>query len=251
MAEQRTQRVLVVGAGSGIGRAVAEDFGRTGARLVVAGRSTEGLEETSRLINSGPGTSTATVIDITDRDQVHERIASAVDWLDGLDIAVNTAGVLGPKGPIGDLPADAWELTVGTNLTGLFHCLQAEITAMREDGGAIVNVASNLGAHGRVAGMAAYISSKAAVSALTRVAALDHIADGIRINAVSPGPIDTEMSIRPGESRQDRDRRVATTNPSGRVGTLAEVVAAIRYLTSPEAGFHVGTDLVIDGGATA
>lgn len=250
MSEQSLLRVLVVGAGSGIGRAVAARYGRDGAQVALVGRSADGLDRTASLIADTPGVARALVADVTDHDQLRRQIAAAVDWLGGLDVAINTAGVIGPKLPTAEIPHSAWETTLSTNLTGVFVAMQAEIAAMRS-GGAIVNVASNLGAHGRVPGLAAYVTSKAAVSALTRVAALDHIADGIRINAVSPGPIDTAMSIRPGESRDERDARIATTNPSGRVGSLDEVVDAIRYLASPAAGYHVGTDLVLDGGATA
>jgi NAD(P)-dependent dehydrogenase (short-subunit alcohol dehydrogenase family) len=99
--------------------------------------------------------------------------------------------------------------------------------------------------------MAAYGATKAAVSALTRGAALDHIGDGIRINAISPGPFDTTMSLRPGETAKDRATRLRETNPAGRVGTLDEAAAAVLWLCSSEAGFTVGHDLVLDGGATA
>jgi len=103
----------------------------------------------------------------------------------------------------------------------------------------------------RLAGLGAYVATKAALSALTRNAALDHIGEGIRINAVSPGPSDTPMSSRPGETRADRDARIYDQLPAGRVASLSEIASAVLYLASPEAGFVVGTDLVIDGGATA
>jgi NAD(P)-dependent dehydrogenase (short-subunit alcohol dehydrogenase family) len=99
--------------------------------------------------------------------------------------------------------------------------------------------------------LGAYAASKAAVSALTRAAAREYIADGIRINAISPGPIDTPMSLRPGETGADRDARLADALPAGRAGTVGEAAAAVLWLASPEAGFTVGHDLVIDGGATA
>src|SRR5690606_4185980 len=105
--------------------------------------------------------------------------------------------------------------------------------------------------HMRLAGLGAYVATKAAVSALTRNAALDHIREGIRINAVSPGPADTPMSYGPGEDRADRDARMREQLPAGRVGHLEEIAAAVLYLASPEAAFLIGTDLVVDGGATA
>lgn len=118
-------------------------------------------------------------------------------------------------------------------------------------GGTVVNVAANLGAHQRRPGLAGYIATKAAVSALTRAAALDHIAEGVRINAVSPGPIDTTMSLRPGETHHDRTARLKTTNPSGRVGRLDEITSAILWLASDESSYVVGADVVVDGGASA
>jgi len=99
--------------------------------------------------------------------------------------------------------------------------------------------------------MAAYGAAKAAVSALTRTAALEYIRDGVRINAVTPGPMDTPMSLRPGETEAERAERVRRELPAGRVGSLAEFSAAVRYLASPESAFTVGHDLVLDGGATA
>jgi NAD(P)-dependent dehydrogenase (short-subunit alcohol dehydrogenase family) len=99
--------------------------------------------------------------------------------------------------------------------------------------------------------MAAYAATKAAVTALIRAAALDHIGDGIRINAISPGPMDTAMSLRPGETSADRAQRLQDTNPAGRVGTFEEAAAAVLWLCSSESGFTVGHDLVLDGGATA
>jgi NAD(P)-dependent dehydrogenase (short-subunit alcohol dehydrogenase family) len=117
--------------------------------------------------------------------------------------------------------------------------------------GAIVNIASNIGAHSRREGFGAYAASKAAVSALTRTAAREYIGDRIRINAVSPGPTDTPMSLRPGETEADRAARLKTALPIGRVGALEEVTAAVLWLASSEAGFTVGHDLVVDGGATA
>jgi NAD(P)-dependent dehydrogenase (short-subunit alcohol dehydrogenase family) len=115
----------------------------------------------------------------------------------------------------------------------------------------IVNTASNLGAHRRQPGLGAYVASKAAVSALTRTAALEYIGEGIRINAISPGPSDTPRSMRPGETEADRAERLKSANPSGRVGALDEIAAAVLYLASPDAAYTVGTDLVVDGGASA
>ncbi len=139
------------------------------------------------------------------------------------------------------------------NVTGVFLALRAGIRQMRTQptGGAIVNIASAFGVHTRSPGAAAYSASKAAVSVLTRGAALDHIRDGVRINAVSPGAVETPMSLRPGEDDAARAARARTTLPLGRISTTDEVAAAVLSLASDDATSVVGTDLVVDSGATA
>lgn len=165
---------------------------------------------------------------------------------------MNCAGTLTALGSVGDIDERRWMTQLEVNVTGTFLSMKHEIAHMRRaGGGVIVNVASTLGSHRRVPGMGAYVTTKAAVSALTRNAAIDHAADAIRINAISPGPIDSPMSYRPGETRADRDTRINQQLPIGRVGTLEEVAAAVLYLASPEAGFLIGADLVLDGGAAA
>jgi NAD(P)-dependent dehydrogenase (short-subunit alcohol dehydrogenase family) len=146
----------------------------------------------------------------------------------------------------------AWDRQVAVNLTGVFLTMKHEITHMRASGGGvIINTASTLGAHMRLPFLGAYAATKAAVSTLTRAAAREYIGAGIRINAISPGPIDTPMSLRPGETEADRNQRLKDALPIGRPGTLSEAAAAVLWLASPHAGFTVGHDLVIDGGATA
>src|SRR5690606_12231646 len=132
-----------------------------------------------------------------------------------LDVAVNNAGVLGAPGPLDRLSEDEWSSVLATNLTGVWTCMKYELALMREGkGGAIVNMAANIGAHMTIPYLSAYTASKAAVSALTRVAALECIADGIRVNAVSPGLVDTDMSLFPGEGRARRDARVKGAIPA-------------------------------------
>lgn len=141
---------------------------------------------------------------------------------------------------------------IDTNLTGTWLAMKHQIAEMRTSGGgAIVNISSNLGTHMRLAGLGAYAVSKAAVGTLTRAAARDHIAEGVRINSVSPGPVDTSMSSRPGESAADKADRMKEQVPAGRAGAPEEIAAAVLHLASPEAAFTVGADLVLDGGITA
>ncbi|WP_326947163.1 MULTISPECIES: glucose 1-dehydrogenase [unclassified Amycolatopsis] len=241
--------VLVTGGSSGIGRATAKAFAAEGATVVVAGRDERRLASAVQEIG---GSASAVVADVTDSADVARMVETVVERHGGLDVAFNNAGILGEPAPAGDLREDVFDAVIGTNLTGTWLCMKHEIAHMRaHGGGAIVNMASNIGAHGRIPGMAAYAASKAAVSVLTRTAARDHVRDGVRINAVSPGPTDTEMSLRPGETDADRAARLETAIPLGRVGATAEVAAAVLWLASAEAGFTVGHDLVVDGGATA
>ncbi|MEV4756276.1 glucose 1-dehydrogenase [Micromonospora sp. NPDC049559] len=243
---------LVTGGGTGIGRAVARALAREGAAVAVAGRSGAPLDETVRLVEAAGGRALAVPTDVTRPDDLERLVARTVDHHGGLDVAVNAAGIFTATGPVGDVDAQEWERLVAVNLTGLLFSMRYEIGWMRANGGGvIVNISSNLGAHRRRPGIGAYVATKAAVSALTRNAALDHIGDGIRINSVSPGAVDTPMSLRPGETPEDRAARLATQVPIGRVGGLDEVTAAVLYLASPEAAFAVGTDLVLDGGVAA
>jgi NAD(P)-dependent dehydrogenase (short-subunit alcohol dehydrogenase family) len=253
MSDRFTDRsVLVTGAGSGLGRAIARAFAAEGASVVVAGRSRDPLERTVALIEESGGTAAAHPADVTSSDDVRALVRRSADLFGGLDIAVNNAGIFRGGQPVADLPEADWHALLDVNVTGLLHCLQAEIDQMRAgNGGAIVNIASNLGAHRRAPGIAGYIASKAAVSALTRAAALDHIQEGIRINAVSPGASDTSMSLRPDESVEDRAVRMKQHSPLGRVSDTAEIAAAVLYLASPAAASVVGADLVVDGGAAA
>jgi NAD(P)-dependent dehydrogenase (short-subunit alcohol dehydrogenase family) len=231
--------VLITGGGGAIAQVIAEAFTKQGGTVVRAGRTSDG----------SPDWITA---DVTDSESVAAMVDTIVNRHGRLDIAVNAAGVFARPAPVADVDPTAWASVIDVNLTGVFHCMKHEIAAMKKQGGgAIINIGSNIGAHGRRPGMSAYAASKAAVSVLTQTAAREYIADGIRINAVSPGASDTPMSYRPGETKEDRDLRVATAVPAGRVSDPSEVAATVLWLASDDASFVVGHDLVVDGGATA
>jgi NAD(P)-dependent dehydrogenase (short-subunit alcohol dehydrogenase family) len=243
--------VLITGGGSGIGRATALAFGGAGATVAVAGRTAERLKETVRLLSEAGAEASAHVADVSRASDVETLVDSVTTRHGGLHIAFNNAGSAFP-GQVADLADEDWQRSLDVNLTGVWLSMKAEIAWMRAHGGGrIVNMASTIGAHRTVPGMGAYAAAKAAVSALTRTAAREYIGDGIRINAISPGPIDTPASLRPGENVEERDRRIAASLPIGRVGSLEEVAAAVLWLASPASGFAVGHDLVLDGGSTA
>ncbi|MFC4052295.1 SDR family NAD(P)-dependent oxidoreductase [Actinomadura syzygii] len=239
---------LITGGAGGIGRAIAHALARAGATVVLAGRDADALAAAVKEI----GGADHVVADVTDPAAAARMVETVVARHGGLHVAVNNAGVFGAAGPVADVDEAAWDTVLAVNLTGVFLSMKHEIAHMRgHGGGTIVNVSSNIGAHGRRPGLAAYAASKAAVSVLTRTAALDHIADGVRINAVSPGPTDTPMSLLPGETPAEREERMLTATPSGRVSDTAEVADAVLWLASDASRNVVGHDLVIDGGVTA
>ncbi|MEU3728299.1 glucose 1-dehydrogenase [Streptomyces sp. NPDC033538] len=244
---------LVTGAGSGIGRAVALGLAAEGAHVVVAGRRSEPLDETVALIEAAGGKALAVTADVTRSADVRAVVEAAVQHFGSLDVAVNNAGVFHGGSPVADLSEEDWHAQLDINVSGVFLALRAEVRQMRAQpgGGTIVNIASTFGVHKRSPGATAYAATKAAVSVLTRGAALDHIADGVRINAVSPGATATSMSLLPGETEAGRAERMRSETPLGRVSSVAEVAAAVLYLASDDAASVVGIDLVVDGGQTA
>jgi NAD(P)-dependent dehydrogenase (short-subunit alcohol dehydrogenase family) len=248
-----SRTALVTGAGTGLGRAIARALAAEGANVVVAGRTAATLDETVALIEKDGGTAVAFTADVSRPADMTGLVARTVERFGSLDVAVNNAGVFRGGAPVAELSEEDWNLQLGINVSGVLFGLQAEINQMKNQrsGGAIVNIASNFGAHRRVRGAAGYIATKAAVSALTRAAALDHIADGVRVNAVSPGAAESEMSLHPGETEADRALRMREASPLGRISSAAEIAAAVLYLASDDAASVVGTDLVVDGGAAA
>jgi len=244
------KNALVTGAGSGIGRHVAIALAAEGARVVLAGRRAAELRLTGAEIENRGGSHLVVETDITNEADVKALLVRALAGQIRLDIAVNGAGVY-RAGAIDEMALDSFNQLIATNTIGTWLCLKHEILAMKQQRkGVIVNIASNIGDHLTRPGTGAYAASKAAVSVLTRTAALEAIHHGIRINSISPGPTDTSMSYRSGEDKAARDARVATTNPSGRVAKLDEISSAVLWLCSDGAGYVVGQDLVIDGGAS-
>ncbi|MFF7234652.1 glucose 1-dehydrogenase [Streptomyces sioyaensis] len=253
MTAQLTGKIaLVTGGGTNIGRTTTLTLAREGATVVVAGRSAQSLAETVEAIEAEGGKGDSIVVDVTQQDEVERMVVTTVKRHGGLHIAFNNAGTIGKLGPLAELTKEDWSQVFDVNTTGLWLSMKYEIEHMRHNGGGvIINSASNIGSHARRPGMAAYAASKAAVSVLSRTAAREYIADGIRINTISAGGTDTPMSYRTGENTADRDARVRSAVPLGRVATTQEIANAVLWLTSDQSSFVVGHDLVIDGGATA
>lgn len=238
---------LVTGAGSGIGRSIAVALAEAGAKTVVAGRRVPELEGTATMIRDGGGDAICVAADVTDE----ESVSALVGQTGPLHVAINAAGIV-IGGAVDEMDTEAFARVFQVNLTGLWLSMKHEIRAMKATGGGvIVNIGANIGARIVRPTMGAYAASKAAVSVLTRTAALEAISSGVRINCLCPGPVDTPLSMRPGEDRAARDARVAATNPSKRVATPGEIAGAALWLASDAASYIVGQDVVIDGGASA
>jgi NAD(P)-dependent dehydrogenase (short-subunit alcohol dehydrogenase family) len=241
---------LVTGGGSGLGRASAIAFATAGAKVVVADVDEVGGEETAAEVFEQTGGEASFVrADVSRAEDVEAMVATTVERYGRVDCALNNAGTTGTGASTADYPLDDWERTLAINLTGVFLCLKYEIPQMiGQGGGSIVNMASGAGLVG-FAGLPAYVASKHGVVGLTRAAALDHIKDGVRINAVCPGSVRTPMleAFMGGDERVER--MMAKAAPIGRLGTPDEIAAAVVWLCSDAASFVVGHAFPVDGGA--
>ena len=245
---------LVTGGASGIGRAAAHAFAREGAWVAVADLTLEGAQRTVAEIEAGDGKAVAIACDVTEDDAVAAMVAAAVEAFGGLDCAFNNAGIApfqvnaaGQK--IADVAPEAWARVIDVNLTGVWRCLRHEVAQMRTQGtgGAIVNTASILGLVGSPTS-SAYVAAKHGVVGLTRTAAADHAEEGIRVNAVCPGYIETPMTE---ETMRRRGGRIMARVPMGRMGTPEEIAEAVVWLCSARASFVTGVAWAVDGGYTA
>lgn len=251
MSDEFTGKVaLVTGGGSGIGRSIAVALARKGAAVVVAGRGPTPLKETVRIIEAEGGVASAVTADVTKAADTARMVEAAVTAHGALDIAVNNAGVF-DGGPVTELDEDTWSKVLSVNLTGTWLSMKYELPRLIErGGGSIVNVSTNPTAHLMpLSGGGPYLAAKAGINALTRATALEHIGQGVRVNAVLPGATDTSMSLLPGEAEADRLQRMKAT-PLGRVASTEEVAAAVLWLAGDGASAVVGHELVVDGGVS-
>ncbi|MFJ9082961.1 SDR family NAD(P)-dependent oxidoreductase [Streptomyces sp. NPDC102384] len=240
---------LVTGSASGIGLATARRLGRGGANVVIADYNEKGAQEAAETLKAEGLKAAAVAVDVTDPASVEAAVLFSVDTFGGLDLAVNNAGIGGASAPTGEYDIDVYNRVVRTNLDGVFYSMRYELPAMQAagNGGAIVNVASILGSVG-FAGSPAYVAAKHGVVGLTKTAAAEYAAKGIRVNAVGPGFIETPLLKEMDKAAYDG---LVSLHPAARLGTSEEVAELIVFLLSDRASFIAGSYHLVDGAYTA
>jgi NAD(P)-dependent dehydrogenase (short-subunit alcohol dehydrogenase family) len=243
---------VVTGGSTGIGRETARAFAERGASVVIGDVNTEGAEATVDTIESAGGEAIAVETDVGETADVEAMVDAAVETFGGLDYAFNNAGIGGGETPTAETPEDHWTAVLDVNLRGVFRSVQAELPAMLESGGgAIVNNASVLGQVG-FENAAAYTAAKHGVLGLTKTAAMEYAEEGVRVNAVCPGFIETPMLEEAGITTDEEMRAgIEALHPAGRLGDPDEIADAVLWLCSEAASFVTGTTLDVDGGYLA
>lgn len=241
---------LVTGAAAGMGLATARAFAAAGATVVLADYREDLVKaEAERLIGQGHR-ALGLGCDVSDDRQVSAMVERTVSEFGQLDAAFNNAGVMAKLAPTGDSTRAEWERVIGVNLGGVWSCLKYELQQMEKQGsGAIVNNAS-VGALTGNPGIPSYIASKHGVIGLTRTAALEYVKKGIRVNAINPGLIDTDIGRAVVEGDEDAYREMETHVPMGRAGRPEEIASTVLWLCSAAASYVVGESVTVDGGMT-
>jgi len=242
--------VLITGALTGIGRATALAFAQEGARIVVSGRHDEAGHALTQELRSLGAEAEFVRADVRRENEVRDLIDKTMARFGQLDVAVNNAGTEGKPGPVTEQTPESYATTFDTNVLGVLLSMKHEMRAMQAQGsGSIVNLSSTMG-HRGAPGASLYTASKHAVEGLTKSAALEGAASGIRVNAVAPGPVETEMLTRFTGTAERRAGLVAGV-PLKRVGTPAEIADAIVFVASRKASFITGQIISVNGGKTA
>jgi NAD(P)-dependent dehydrogenase (short-subunit alcohol dehydrogenase family) len=243
---------LVTGGGSGIGRATALAFARDGAQVVIGNRNVQRGEETVAMIRDAGGTASFRRTDVLVAADIEALVDHAMTTYGRLDVAFNNAGIEGDVQPTLVEQTEAnYDAVMDINVKGVWLSMKYEIPRMlKQGGGAIVNCSSVAGVIG-FPGIGIYVASKHAVIGLTKTAALEYSAQGIRVNAVNPAVIDTEMVDRLAAGMSMKKDDLTTFHPIGRIGRVEEVADAVLWLCSGRASFVTGHSLIVDGGFTA
>ena len=246
------KRAMVTGAGSGIGRAIALAFAREGARVQPSDIDPETANETARMIATAGGIAASRQCDVADPEAVRAAVAAMQADFGGVDVLVNNAAWFPARAPLAEIPQETWEKCLAVNVTGPFLMSRYSIPVMANGGGgSIIHIASQMA---KVAnyGQTHYCTAKGALLMLAKGIALDHAADNIRCNTLSPGGIATPSMIEMYGSLENAQKQWgAPKHPLGRLGQVEEIAAGAVFLASDESSFMTGADLLIDGGYTA
>lgn len=246
---------IITGAGSGIGRATALRFSHEGVAVVVADIDADAAGTVSEEIRADGGEATAVRVDVSQSEQVREMVDVAVRAYDRVDIMFSNAGIEFPARAT-EIEPDDWDRVMAVNLKSVYLCARCVIPRMvAQGGGVIVNTASQLGLVG-YPNFAVYNAAKGGVINLTRNLALDYAKEGVRVNAVCPGPCDTphvdrQLENLPPDEQQEVRNSINSLVPMGRMGRPEEIAGAVVFLASDDASYMTGSMLVVDGGYTA
>lgn len=249
MSEELTKKVaFVTGAGSGIGEATAKALASAGAEVAIADLNMDSANRVVAEIAAAGGVAKSYSLDVSNDSEVNSVITEIVRDFGGLHIAVNNAGIGGDQAPTGEQTPAGWQKVISVNLDGVFYCMRHEIAAMKNSGGgSIINMGSILSAVG-FANSAGYVAAKHGVVGLSQTAAIEYATDGIRVNVVGPGFIQTPLlTALPKEALAG----IAAMHPMNRLGTSEEVAALVLFLASPAASFITGGYYPVDGGYLA
>ena len=252
MKKLENKTVFITGGLSGIGKACALAAAAEGANVVIADIKSVAIDETMKELKAENEKSFFIECDVISAEQIKNAVASVIEAFGTIDVARNNAGVPCESQRIGDMSEEDWNYTIHVNLTGIFNSMKYELTQMvLQKSGTIINMSSILGYVG-FANSAAYVAAKHGVIGLTKTAALEYAANGIRVNSICPGFIDTPMLTKNGINEDDKTKqRIIGLHPLNRLGTVKEIASGFIFLASDDSSFTTGTSLRIDGGYLA